>query len=226
MKTMSKQDFIKSHKDKLSQIYMEKSGSDKGFDSWLKTEEADKVVTSLMKLSEAISGVENKEVKFMSKDDSTGSAPYMKDIDIFSNTSIDKQFFIAEHRDMLEGVLGDDVDLYTNTTVDYLMNAPEEVIQALSGIVTSESDDLFNERGELLTELPFDDCEETMKNIQLNDLALSCIQSINSILDLYVEAGDSVYSKEGMVLDLLVDYIEKARKAKNVYESLNSIIQG
>lgn len=53
---MSKQDFIESHKEKLLQIYKEKSGSEEGFEQWITTPEADEIISNLIQISEAIRG--------------------------------------------------------------------------------------------------------------------------------------------------------------------------
>ena len=53
---MSKQEFIESHKEKLLQIYKEKSGSEEGFEQWLTTPEADEIISNLIQISKAIRG--------------------------------------------------------------------------------------------------------------------------------------------------------------------------
>lgn len=247
---MSKQDFIKSHKDKLLQIYKELTGSTKGFDSWLKSSDSDEAINKLMSVAEAIKGVADKEAQQMGwkdaeerdlmlgndteatdwnaeKDIFDEPAPFVKGVDIFGSVPLDKQMFITEHKDMLQSMFGETTDLTTDSRVDYLMNAPEEVIQALSGVAFSKPiEGVLNERGELLTELPFNGFEDTMRNIELNDIALTCIKDIDTLLDLYVEAGDKTFSKEARVLDMLVNYIKTARKAKDTYEELKILIQG
>ena len=50
---MNKQDFIQSHKEKLLQIYKEKSGSKEGFEQWLTTPEADEIISKLIQISKA-----------------------------------------------------------------------------------------------------------------------------------------------------------------------------
>ena len=276
---MNKQDFIKSHKDKLLQIYKELTGSTKGFDSWLNSSDSDEAINKLMSIAQTIKGVADKEAQQMGwKDaeerdlmlgngteaddwvdwqDDWDAFPEVADnneelpitdeplsirdacaktfaeknalsgVDIFGSAPLDKQMFITEHKEMLQSMFGETTDLTTDSRVDYLMNAPEEVIQALSGVAFSKPiDGILNERGELLTELPFNGCEETLRNIELNDLALTCIQDIDALLDLYVEAGDKTFSKEAKILDMLVNYIKTARKAKDTYEELKLIIQG
>lgn len=249
---MNKQDFIKSHEDKLLQIYKELTGSTKGFDSWLKSSDGDEAINKLLSVAQTIKGVADKEAQQMGwkdaeerdlmlgndteatdwedwdaeKDLFSEPAPYVKGVDIFSSVPLDKQLFITEHKDMLQSMFGETTDLTTDSRVDYLMNAPEEVIQTLSGVAFSKPiEGILNERGELLTELPFNGCEETMRNIQLNDMALNCIQDIDAIMDLYVDAGDKLFSKEAKVLDMIVNYIRSIRKAKNVYQDLKEIIQ-
>lgn len=267
---MNKQDFIKSHEDKLLQIYKELTGSTKGFDSWLKSSDGDEAINKLLSVAQAIKGVADKEAQQMGwkdaeerdlmlgndteatdwedwddgepvgkvsadsdwddwdaeKDLFSEPAPYVKGVDIFSSVPLDKQLFITEHKDMLQSMFGETTDLTTDSRVDYLMNAPEEVIQTLSGVAFSKPiEGILNERGELLTELPFNGCEETMRNIQLNDMALNCIQDIDAIMDLYVDAGDKFFSKEAKVLDMIVNYIRSIRKAKNVYQDLKEIVQ-
>lgn len=306
---MSKQNFIESHKEKLLQIYKEKSGSEEGFEQWLTTPEADSLIDSLMQISKAIRGsaevdkklrdiykdyyslsgllfeadyqkwlqseeaqVELKQIKeaIMAKkvsmkpedgwDDWKDAVPSSNlGVDIFSDVPLDKQLFINENRNKLEAIyrvnhiLGSDDDFEywlkddTDGVVAFLMQAPDDVLTCLvddynnvpfkmSGVIPDSEgmfkpseksvDDLLDEKGEPAWELPFNGCEDTMKNIQLNDLALSCMQSIEALGDLYREAGDMNFSKEAKVFDLLVDYIENIRKSEDVYEKLNMIIQG
>ena len=65
-----------------------------------------------------------------------------------------------------------------------------------------------------------------MQNVQLNELALTCMQNIEELGKFYRRAGDKNFSKEARVFDLLVAYIKNVKKAEDAYEDLNFILQG
>lgn len=306
---MSKQNFIESHKEKLLQIYKEKSGSEEGFEQWLTTPEADGLIDNLMQISKAIRGsaevdkklrdiykdyyslsgllfeadyqkwlqsedaqVELKQIKeaIMAKkvsikpedgwDDWKDAVPSNNlGVDIFSDVPLDKQLFINENRNKLEAIykvnhiLGSDDDFNnwlkddTDGVVAFLMQAPSDVLTCIaddsnkntfnqSGVVPDSNgmfepseksiDDYLDEKGEPAWNLPFDGCEDMMKNVQLNELTLSCMQSIEELGELYRKAGDKIFSKEAKIFDLLLTYIENIRKSEDAYEDLNIILQG
>lgn len=307
---MSKQDFIESHKEKLLQIYKEKSGSEEGFEQWLTTPEADEIISNLIQISEAIRGssevdkklrdiykdyyslsgllfeadyqkwlqsedaqVELKQIKeeSMSKTDEFPNPDNSLGVNIFNDMPLDKQLFVNENRNKLEAIyrvshiLGSDDDFEywlkddTDGVVAFLMQAPSDVLTCITNEAVFETetndifsqsgvdpikaslhrisqgvkepedrkiDDLLDEEGEPAWELPFNGCEDMMQNVQLNELALTCMQNIEELGKLYRKAGDKNFSKEARVFDLLVAYIKNVKKAEDAYEDLNFILQG
>lgn len=287
---MSKQEFIESHKEKLLQIYKEKSGSEEGFEQWLTTPEADEIISNLIQISKAIRGsaevdkklrdiykdyyslsgllfeadyqkwlqtddaqIELRQIKeeSMSKADEFPNPDNNLGVDIFNEMPLDKQLFVNENRSKLEAIyrvnhiLGSDDDFNnwlrddTDGVVAFLMQAPSDV---LTCIVDDSDKDIFNqsgvvpdsegmfkpsdEKGEPAWNLPFDGCEDMMKNVQLNELALTCMQSIEELGELYRKAGDKNFSKEAKIFDLLLTYIKNIRNSEDAYEDLNMILQG
>lgn len=302
---MSKQDFIESHKEKLLQIYKEKSGSEEGFEQWITTPEADEVISNLIQISEAIRGssevdkklrdiykdyyslsgllfeadyqkwlqsedaqVELKQIKeeSMSKTDEFPNPDNSLGVNIFNDMPLGKQLFVNENRNKLEAIYrvshiwgsDDDFEYWlkddTDGVVAFLMQAPSDVLTCIAGSqnndISSQTgvdfikaslhrisqgvkepedrkiDDLLDEEGEPAWELPFNGCENMMQNIQLNELALTCMQNIEELGKLYRKAGDKNFSKEARVFDLLVAYIKNVKKAEDAYEALNVILQG
>ena len=299
---MSKQNFIESHKEKLLQIYKEKSGSEEGFEQWLTTPEADSLIDSLMQISKAIRGsaevdkklrdnykdyyslsgllfeadyqkwlqseeaqVELKQIKeaIMAKKVSMKSEDGWDDwkdavpsnnlgVDIFSDVPLDKQLFINENRNKLEAIYrvnhifgsNDDFEYWlkddTDGVIAFLMKAPSDVLTCIT-----ETKDIFQSgvesvkaslhrisqavkepENEEVDDLPFDGCEDMMKNVQLNELTLTCLQTIEELGELYRKAGDKNFSKEAKVFDLLTNYIEDIRRSEDAYENLSIILQG
>lgn len=295
---MNKQDFIQSHKEKLLQIYKEKSGSEEGFEQWLTTPEADEIISNLIQISKAIRGsaevdkklrdiykdyyslsgllfeadyqkwlqtdeaqIELRQIKeeSMNKADEFPNPDNNLGVDIFNEMPLDKQLFVNENRSKLEAIyrvnhiLGFDDDFNnwlrddTDGVVAFLMQAPSDVLTCIaddsnkntfnqSGIVPDSNgmfepseksiDDYLDEKGEPAWNLPFDGCEDMMKNVQLNELALACMQSIEKLGELYRRAGDKNFSREAKIFDLLLTYIKNIRKSEDAYEELNSILQG
>lgn len=295
---MNKQDFIQSHKEKLLQIYKEKSGSEEGFEQWLTTPEADEIISNLIQISKAIRGsaevdkklrdiykdyyslsgllfeadyqkwlqtdeaqIELRQIKEepMSKADEFPNPDNNLGVDIFNEMPLDKQLFVNENRSKLEAIykvnhiLGFDDDFNnwlrddTDGVVAFLMQAPSDVLTCIaddsnkntfnqSGVVPDSNgmfepseksiDDYLDEKGEPAWNLPFDGCEDMMKNVQLNELALACMQSIEKLGELYRRAGDKNFSREAKIFDLLLTYIKNIRKSEDAYEELNSILQG
>lgn len=295
---MSKQEFIESHKEKLLQIYKEKSGSEEGFEQWLTTPEADEIISNLIQISKAIRGsaevdkklrdiykdyyslsgllfeadyqkwlqtdeaqIELRQIKEepMSKADEFPNPDNNLGVDIFNEMPLDKQLFVNENRSKLEAIykvnhiLGSDDDFNnwlrddTDGVVAFLMQAPSDVLTCIaddsnkntfnqSGVVPDSNgmfepseksiDDYLDEKGEPAWNLPFDGCEDMMKNVQLNELALACMQSIEKLGELYRRAGDKNFSREAKIFDLLLTYIKNIRKSEDAYEELNSILQG
>ena len=150
-------------------------------------------------------------------------------------------------------ILGSDDDFNnwlrddTDGVVAFLMQAPSDVLTCIaddsnkntfnqSGVVPDSNgmfepseksiDDYLDEKGEPAWNLPFDGCEDMMKNVQLNELTLTCMQSIEELGELYRRAGDKNFSKEAKIFDLLLTYIKNIRKSEDAYEELNSILQG
>lgn len=294
---MNKQDFIQSHKEKLLQIYKEKSGSEEGFEQWLTTPEADEIISNLIQISKAIRGsaevdkklrdiykdyyslsgllfeadyqkwlqtddaqIELRQIKeeSMSKADEFPNPDNNLGVDIFNEMPLDKQLFVNENRSKLEAIyrvnhiLGSDDDFNnwlrddTDGVVAFLMQAPSDVLTCIaddsnkntfnqSGVVPDSNgmfepseksiDDYLDEKGEPAWNLPFDGCEDMMKNVQLNELALTCMLSIKELGELYRRAGDKNFSKEAKIFDLLLTYIKNIRKSEDAYEELNSILQ-
>lgn len=287
---MNKQDFIQSHKEKLLQIYKEKSGNEEGFEQWLTTPEADEIISNLIQISKAIRGsaevdkklrdiykdyyslsgllfeadyqkwlqsedaqVELKQIKeeSMNKADEFPNPYNNLGVDIFNEMPLDKQLFVNENRSKLEAIykvnhiLGSDDDFNnwlrddTDGVVAFLMQAPSDVLTCIaddsnkntfnqSGVVP-DSNGMFepsDEKGEPAWNLPFDGCEDMMKNVQLNELALACMQSIEELGELYRRAGDKNFSKEAKIFDLLLTYIKNIRKSEDAYEELSIILQG
>lgn len=287
---MSKQNFIESHKEKLLQIYKEKSGSEEGFEQWLTTPEADDLIDNLMQISKAIRGsaevdkklrdiykdyyslsgllfeadyqkwlqtdeaqIELRQIKeeSMNKADEFPNPDNNLGVGIFNEMPLDKQLFVNENRSKLEAIykvnhiLGSDDDFNnwlrddTDGVVAFLMQAPSDVLTCIaddsnkntfnqSGVVP-DSNGMFepsDEKGEPAWNLPFDGCEDMMKNVQLNELALTCMQSIEELGELYRRAGDKNFSREAKIFDLLLTYIKNIRKSEDAYEELNSILQG
>ena len=287
---MNKQNFIESHKEKLLQIYKEKSGSEEGFEQWLTTPEADEIISNLIQISKAIRGsaevdkklrdiykdyyslsgllfeadyqkwlqsedaqVELKQIKeeSMNKADEFPNPYNNLGVDIFNEMPLDKQLFVNENRSKLEAIykvnhiLGSDDDFNnwlrddTDGVVAFLMQAPSDV---LTCIVDDSNKDIFNqsgivpdsngmfepsdEKGEPAWNLPFDGCEDMMKNVQLNELTLTCMRSIEELGELYRRAGDKNFSKEAKIFDLLLTYIKNIRKSEDAYEELSIILQG
>lgn len=295
---MSKQEFIESHKEKLLQIYKEKSGSEEGFEQWLTTPEADEIISNLIQISKAIRGsaevdkklrdiykdyyslsgllfeadyqkwlqtdeaqIELRQIKEepMSKADEFPNPDNNLGVDIFNEMPLDKQLFVNENRSKLEAIyrvnhiLGSDDEFNkwlkddTDGVVAFLMQAPSDVLTCIaddsnkntfnqSGVVSDSNgmfepseksiDDYLDEKGEPAWNLPFDGCEDMMKNVQLNELALACMQSIEELGELYRRAGDKNFSREAKIFDLLLTYIKNIRKSEDAYEELNSILQG
>lgn len=295
---MSKQEFIESHKEKLLQIYKEKSGSEEGFEQWLTTPEADEIISNLIQISKAIRGsaevdkklrdiykdyyslsgllfeadyqkwlqtdeaqIELRQIKEepMSKADEFPNPDNNLGVDIFNEMPLDKQLFVNENRSKLEAIykvnhILDSDDEFnkwlkddTDGVVAFLMQAPSDVLTCIaddsnkntfnqSGVVPDSNgmfepseksiDDYLDEKGEPAWELPFNGCEDMMKNIQLNELALACMQSIEKLGELYRRAGDKNFSREAKIFDLLLTYIKNIRKSEDAYEELNSILQG
>lgn len=295
---MSKQDFIESHKEKLLQIYKEKSGSEEGFEQWITTPEADEIISNLIQISEAIRGssevdkklrdiykdyyslsgllfeadyqkwlqsedaqVELKQIKeeSMSKTDEFPNPDNSLGVNIFNDMPLGKQLFVNENRNKLEAIYrvshiwgsDDDFEYWlkddTDGVVAFLMQAPSDVLTCIvddsdkdifsqSGVVPDSNgmfepseksiDDYLDEKGEPAWNLPFDGCEDMMKNVQLNELALACMQSIEELGELYRRAGDKNFSREAKIFDLLLTYIKNIRKSEDAYEELNSILQG
>ena len=295
---MNKQDFIQSHKEKLLQIYKEKSGSEEGFEQWLTTPEADEIISNLIQISKAIRGsaevdkklrdiykdyyslsgllfeadyqkwlqtdeaqIELRQIKeeSMNKADEFPNPDNNLGVDIFNEMPLDKQLFVNENRSKLEAIyrvnhiLGSDDDFNnwlrddTDGVVAFLMQAPSDVLTCIaddankntfnqSGVVPDSNgmfepseksiDDYLDEKGEPAWNLPFDGCEDMMKNVQLNELALACMQSIEELGELYRRAGDKNFSREAKIFDLLLTYIKNIRKSEDAYEELNSILQG
>lgn len=295
---MSKQEFIESHKEKLLQIYKEKSGSEEGFEQWLTTPGADEIISNLIQISKAIRGsaevdkklrdiykdyysisgllfeadyqkwlqtdeaqIELRQIKEepMSKADEFPNPDNNLGVDIFNEMPLDKQLFVNENRSKLEAIykvnhiLGFDDDFNnwlrddTDGVVAFLMQAPSDVLTCIaddsnkntfnqSGVVPDSNgmfepseksiDDYLDEKGEPAWNLPFDGCEDMMKNVQLNELALACMQSIEELGELYRRAGDKNFSREAKIFDLLLTYIKNIRKSEDAYEELNSILQG
>ena len=295
---MSKQEFIESHKEKLLQIYKEKSGSEEGFEQWLTTPEANEIISNLIQISKAIRGsaevdkklrdiykdyyslsgllfeadyqkwlqtdeaqIELRQIKEepMSKADEFPNPDNNLGVDIFNEMPLDKQLFVNENRSKLEAIykvnhiLGFDDDFNnwlrddTDGVVAFLMQAPSDVLTCIaddsnkntfnqSGVVPDSNgmfepseksiDDYLDEKGEPAWNLPFDGCEDMMKNVQLNELALACMQSIEKLGELYRRAGDKNFSREAKIFDLLLTYIKNIRKSEDAYEELNSILQG
>lgn len=287
---MSKQEFIESHKEKLLQIYKEKSGSEEGFEQWLTTPEADEIISNLIQISKAIRGsaevdkklrdiykdyyslsgllfeadyqkwlqtddaqIELRQIKeeSMSKADEFPNPANDLGVNIFNEMPLDKQLFVNENRSKLEAIyrvnhiLGSDDDFNnwlrddTDGVVAFLMQAPSDVLTCIaddsnkntfnqSGVVP-DSNGMFepsDEKGEPAWNLPFDGCEDMMKNVQLNELALTCMQSIEELGELYRKAGDKNFSKEAKIFDLLLTYIKNIRKSEDAYADLNMILQG
>lgn len=287
---MNKQDFIESHKEKLLQIYKEKSGSEEGFEQWLTTPEADEIISNLIQISKAIRGsaevdkklrdiykdyyslsgllfeadyqkwlqtddaqIELRQIKeeSMSKADEFPNPDNDLGVDIFNEMPLDKQLFVNENRSKLEAIykvnhiLGSDDDFNnwlrddTDGVVAFLMQAPSDVLTCIvddsdkdifsqSGVVP-DSNGMFepsDEKDEPAWNLPFDGCEDMMKNVQLNELALTCMQSIEELGELYRKAGDKNFSKEAKIFDLLLTYIKNTRKSEDAYADLNMILQG
>lgn len=294
---MSKQEFIESHKEKLLQIYKEKSGSEEGFEQWLTTPEADEIISNLIQISKAIRGsaevdkklrdiykdyyslsgllfeadyqkwlqtdeaqIELRQIKeeSMNKADEFPNPDNNLGVDIFNEMPLDKQLFVNENRSKLEAIyrvnhiLGSDDDFNnwlrddTDGVVAFLMQAPSDVLTCIvddsnkntfnqSGVVPDSNgmfepseksiDDYLDEKGEPAWNLPFDGCEDMMKNVQLNELALACMQSIEELGELYRRAGDKNFSREAKIFDLLLAYIKNIRKSEDAYEELNSILQ-
>lgn len=287
---MNKQDFIQSHKEKLLQIYKEKSGSEEGFEQWLTTPEADEIISNLIQISKAIRGsaevdkklrdiykdyyslsgllfeadyqkwlqtdeaqIELRQIKeeSMSKADEFPNPDNDLGVDIFNEMPLDKQLFVNENRSKLEAIyrvnhiLGSDDDFNnwlrddTDGVVAFLMQAPSDVLTCIvddsdkdifsqSGVVP-DSEGMFepsDEKDEPAWNLPFDGCEDMMKNVQLNELALTCMQSIEELGELYRKAGDKNFSKEAKIFDLLLTYIKNIRNSEDAYEDLNMILQG
>lgn len=295
---MNKQDFIQSHKEKLLQIYKEKSGSEEGFEQWLTTPEADEIISNLIQISKAIRGsaevdkklrdiykdyyslsgllfeadyqkwlqtdeaqIELRQIKeeSMNKADEFPNPDNNLGVDIFNEMPLDKQLFVNENRSKLEAIyrvnhiLGSDDDFNnwlrddTDGVVAFLMQAPSDVLTCIaddsnkntfnqSGVVPDSNgmfepseksiDDYLDEKGEPAWELPFNGCEDMMKNVQLNELTLTCMQSIEELGELYRRAGDKNFSREAKIFDLLLIYIKNIRKSEDAYEELNSILQG
>lgn len=295
---MNKQDFIQSHKEKLLQIYKEKSGSEEGFEQWLTTPEADEIINNLIQISKAIrdsaevdkklrdiykdyyslSGllfeadyqkwlqtdeaqIELRQIKEepMSKADEFPNPDNNLGVDIFNEMPLDRQLFVNENRSKLEAIyrvnhiLGSDDDFNnwlrddTDGVVAFLMQAPSDVLTCIagdsnkstfnqSGVVPDSNgmfepseksiDNYLDEKGEPAWNLPFDGCEDMMKNVQLNELTLTCMQSIEELGELYRRAGDKNFSREAKIFDLLLTYIKNIRKSEDAYEELNSILQG
>lgn len=295
---MNKQDFIQSHKEKLLQIYKEKSGSEEGFEQWLTTPEANEIISNLIQISKAIRGsaevdkklrdiykdyyslsgllfeadyqkwlqtdeaqIELRQIKeeSMNKADEFPNLDNNLGVDIFNEMPLDKQLFVNENRSKLEAIyrvnhiLGSDNDFNnwlrddTDGVVAFLMQAPSDVLTCIaddsnkntfnqSGVVSDSNgmfepseksiDDYLDEKGEPAWNLPFDGCEDMMKNVQLNELALACMQSIEELGELYRRAGDKNFSREAKIFDLLLTYIKNIRKSEDAYEELNSILQG
>ena len=286
---MSKQEFIESHKEKLLQIYKEKSGSEEGFEQWLATPEADEIISNLIQISKAIRGsaevdkklrdiykdyyslsgllfeadyqkwlqtddaqIELRQIKeeSMSKADEFPNPDNNLGVDIFNEMPLDKQLFVNENRSKLEAIyrvnhiLGSDDDFNnwlrddTDGVVAFLMQAPSDVLTCIaddsnkntfnqSGVVP-DSNGMFepsDEKGEPAWNLPFDGCEDMMKNVQLNELALTCMQSIEELGELYRRAGDKNFSKEAKIFDLLLTYIKNIRNSEDAYADLNMILQ-
>lgn len=292
---MNKQDFIQSHKEKLLQIYKEKSGSEEGFEQWLTTPEADEIISNLIQISKAIRGsaevdkklrdiykdyyslsgllfeadyqkwlqtdeaqIELRQIKEepMSKADEFPNPDNNLGANIFNEMPLDKQLFVNENRSKLEAIFrvnhildsDDEFNKWlkddTDGVVAFLMQAPSDVLTCLadrntfnpSGVVPDSNgmfepseksvDDLLDEKGEPAWELPFNGCEDMMKNVQLNDLALTCMQSIEELGELYRRAGDKNFSREAKIFDLLLTYIKNIRKSEDAYEELSIILQG
>lgn len=295
---MSKQEFIESRKEKLLQIYKEKSGSEEGFEQWLTTPEANEIISNLIQISKAIRGsaevdkklrdiykdyyslsgllfeadyqkwlqtdeaqIELRQIKeeSMNKADEFPNPDNNLGVDIFNEMPLDKQLFVNENRSKLEAIYrvnhilgsGDDFNNWlrddTDGVVAFLMQAPSDVLTCIaddsdkdifsqSGVVTDSNgmfepseksiDDYLDEKGEPAWNLPFDGCEDMMKNVQLNELALACMQSIEELGELYRKAGDKNFSREAKIFDLLLTYIKNIRKSEDAYEELNSILQG
>lgn len=286
---MNKQDFIQSHKEKLLQIYKEKSGNEEGFEQWLTTPEADEIISNLIQISKAIRGsaevdkklrdiykdyyslsgllfeadyqkwlqtdeaqIELRQIKeeSMNKADEFPNPDNNLGVDIFNEMPLDKQLFVNENRSKLEAIykvnhiLGSDDDFNnwlrddTDGVVAFLMQAPSDVLTCIaddsnkntfnqSGVVP-DSNGMFepsDEKGEPAWNLPFDGCEDMMKNVQLNELTLTCMRSIEELGELYRRAGDKNFSKEAKIFDLLLTYIKNIRKSEDAYEELNSILQ-
>lgn len=295
---MNKQDFIQSHKEKLLQIYKEKSGSEEGFEQWLTTPEADEIISNLIQISKAIRGsaevdkklrdiykdyyslsgllfeadyqkwlqtdeaqIELRQIKEepMSKADEFPNPDNNLGANIFNEMPLDKQLFVNENRSKLEAIFrvnhildsDDEFNKWlkddTDGVVAFLMQAPSDVLTCLvddsnkdvfnqSGVVPDSNgmfepseksiDDYLDEKGEPAWELPFNGCEDMMKSVQLNELTLTCMQSIEELGELYRRAGDKNFSKEAKVFDLLLTYIKNIRKSEDAYEDLNIILQG
>lgn len=295
---MSKQEFIESRKEKLLQIYKEKSGSEEGFEQWLTTPEANEIISNLIQISKAIRGsaevdkklrdiykdyyslsgllfeadyqkwlqtdeaqIELRQIKeeSMNKADEFPNPDNNLGVDIFNEMPLDKQLFVNENRSKLEAIYrvnhilgsGDDFNNWlrddTDGVVAFLMQAPSDVLTCIaddsdkdifsqSGVVPDSNgmfepseksiDDYLDEKGEPAWNLPFDGCEDMMKNVQLNELALACMQSIEELGELYRRAGDKNFSREAKIFDLLLTYIKNIRKSEDAYEELNSILQG
>lgn len=295
---MSKQEFIERHKEKLLQIYKEKSGSEEGFEQWLTTPEADEIISNLIQISKAIRGsaevdkklrdiykdyyslsgllfeadyqkwlqtdeaqIELRQIKeeSMNKADEFPNPDNNLGVDIFNEMPLDKQLFVNENRSKLEAIyrvnhILDSDDEFnkwlkddTDGVVAFLMQAPSDVLTCIvdgssknifnqSGVVPDSNgmfepseksiDDYLDEKGEPAWNLPFDGCEDMMENVQLNELALACMQSIEELGELYRRAGDKNFSREAKIFDLLLTYIKNIRKSEDAYEELNSILQG
>lgn len=208
------------------------------YQKWLQTDDAQIELRQIKEESM------NKADEFPNPDNNLG-------VDIFNEMPLDKQLFVNENRSKLEAIykvnhiLGSDDDFNnwlrddTDGVVAFLMQAPSDVLTCIaddsnkntfnqSGVVP-DSNGMFepsDEKGEPAWNLPFDGCEDMMKNVQLNELALTCMQSIEELGELYRKAGDKNFSKEAKIFDLLLTYIKNTRKSEDAYADLNMILQG